>query len=43
MAKAAKKKTPKKREKRTIDIDTNLTFEQALKLAATTPIKKNKK
>ena len=42
MAKAAKKKAPKKRQNRTIDVDTNLTFEQALKLASTTPKKKKK-
>lgn len=40
MAKAAKKKAPKKNQKRTIDIDTSLSFEQALKIAANTPKKK---
>lgn len=42
--KAATKKAPvKKRVKRSIDVDTNLSFEDALKLAATTqPKKKNK-
>ena len=40
MAKAAKKKAPKKRQKRTIDIDSNLSFEQALKVAVNTPKKK---
>ncbi len=42
MAKA-QKKPAKKRQKRTIDVDTNLTFEQALKLAANTPPRKKKK
>ncbi len=42
MAKAPKKPV-KKRQKRTIDVDTKLTFEQALKLASNTPPPKKKK
>ena len=46
MAKAIKKKAAKKRKSKydiTVKVPEGMTFEQLIKLAATTPIKKKKK